>query len=388
MHICLVTLDFPPFRGSGLTIYAEKLVQGLVACGHRVTVLAAQRPESERAEAVDLPPEVRVLRFDVGRADWIALGWQAARFLKRRSHEFDLVHFADVHFAYAYPLPFLASGVQTFRQRLSSHDGRAYHVNRRNLAFRTLYYSAARRFMERPAVRRAQHVVMISDTTRQAFAAEYGLAPGRTSVVYIGIDVYRFSRIPDQGAARQALGLRPDLPVLLYVGFSTPRKGVEYLAQALGRMHSPAQLVMVGKWEKGYQERFLAALGAERHRVRIAGYVPDAELLSYYAAADVFVLPSLLEGFGIPLVEAMAAGVPVVTTSGSAAQEIAGDAGLIVPRADSPALAEALDRLLAHAGLRQEMRRAGQKRAQTLFDQTVMAADMDALYRRVAAELR
>jgi glycosyltransferase involved in cell wall biosynthesis len=388
VRTCLVTLDFPPFRGSGLTIYAEKLVQGLVAAGHQVTVLAARRGESEGTEIVELPPEVRVIRFPVGPADWMALGWQAARFLRSHSREFDLVHFADVHFAYAYRGPFLASGVQSFRQRLSSHGGRTYHVNRRNLVFRTLYYSAARRLMERPALRRAQHVVMISRATQQAFVEEYRLAPERTSVIYIGIDPDRFVRLPAPSAARRALRLADDLPVLLYVGFSTPRKGVEYLAQALGQMGLPAQLVMVGKWEKGYRERFLAALGGEGDRVRITGYVPDAELLSYYAAADVLVLPSLLEGFGIPLVEAMAAGLPVVTTTGSAAAEIAGEAGLLVPPADSLALAGALDRLLAEAGLRADMGRAGRARARAAFDQRRLAADMDALYHRLLAEMR
>jgi glycosyltransferase involved in cell wall biosynthesis len=261
MHVCLVTLDFPPFRGSGLTVYAEHLVEGLVSYGHQVTVLAARRRESERREASDLLPEVRVIRFPVGPADWMALGWQAARFLHSHSREFDLVHFADVHFAYAYRGPFLASGVQSFRQRLSSHGGRTYHVNRRNLVFRTLYYSAARRLMERSAVRRAQHVVMISKATQQAFVEEYRLAPERTSVIYIGIDAERFARLPARAAARRALGLADDLPVLLYVGFSTPRKGVEYLAQALSQMQSPAQLLMVGNWEKGLPRALPGGIG-------------------------------------------------------------------------------------------------------------------------------
>jgi len=388
VHVCFVTLDFPPFRGSGLTIYAEKVVQGLVAWGHRVTVVAAQRAESDRTETTDWPPEVRVLRFNVGPADWIALGWQAAHFLHGCSREFDLVHFADVHFAYAYRQPFLASGIQSFRQRLTSHRGRTYGVNRRNLVFRTLYYNAARRLMERPAVQRAQHIVMISKTTQQEFTSQYRLAPARTSVIYIGIDLDRFAQVPEQAVARQALGLSGDVPVLLYVGFTTPRKGVEYLARAMGQMQSPAQLVMVGRWEKDYQERFLTSLGAQRDRVRITGYVPDAELLSYYAAADLFVLPSLLEGFGIPLVEAMAASVPVVTTAGSATQEVAGEAGLIVPRGDSLSLAEGLDRLLVQPELREQMSRAGRERARSLFDQRRMAADMDALYHNVLAELR
>jgi glycosyltransferase involved in cell wall biosynthesis len=139
----------------------------------------------------------------------------------------------------------------------------------------------------------------------------------------------------------------------------------------------------VGKWEKHYQERFLHALGNARTRVHIVGYVPEADLMTYFAAADVFVLPSLLEGFGIPLVEAMASGVPVVTTVAGAAGEIVGDAGLVVPPGDSPALAAALDRMLADHDLASQFRQIGQARVRTLFDERRMVADVEAVYQRV-----
>ena len=383
MRICLVTLDFPPFRSSGLTIYAEKVARGLAGRGHQVTVVAASRPESERAESMELAPDITVVRVPVGRADWLGLGWRAARYLRPRAADFDLIHFADIHFAYASPGPFVATGHQSFRQRLSSHGGRTYHVNRRDYLFRTLYYNIARRAMEQPCAQRAQHLIMVSGATRQEFVDYYCVAPSRTTVIYTGVDLGRFETLPERGTARQKLGLPSDAPVLLYVGFSTPRKGVEYLARALGIMRSPAHLVMVGKWEKHYQGRFLDALGNARARVHIAGYVPEAALTTYFAAADVFVLPSLLEGFGIPLVEAMAGGVPVVTTTAGAAGEIVGDAGLVVPPGDSPALAAALDRILAHHDLARQFRQMGQARARALFDERRMAADVEAVYQRV-----
>jgi glycosyltransferase involved in cell wall biosynthesis len=385
VHVCLVTLDFPPFRSSGLTIYAEKVVRGLVACGHDVTVIAASRPDSKKTEIIDLPPNVSLVRIPVGRADWIGLGWQAARYLRSCGIEFDLIHFADVHFAYAFRGPFVATGHQSFRQRLSSDRGRTYHVNRRDFVFRTLYYSAARWIAESPTAHRAGHIVMVSQATQREFIEHYHVPVARTTVIYTGIDLHPFTEMPRRARARQVLGLPYDVPVLLYVGFSTPRKGVEYLGRALSLVPA-AQLLMVGKWEKYYQERFLRSLGSAQPRVRIAGYVPTAQLATYFAAADVFVLPSLLEGFGIPLVEAMAAGLPVVTTTGSAACEIIGDAGLTVPPRDSAALAGALSQVLTQPELAHLLGQRGLARAHELFDERRMAADMDSLYRRILAK--
>jgi glycosyltransferase involved in cell wall biosynthesis len=383
VRICFVTLDFPPFRSSGLTIYAEKVARGLARRGHALTVVAAARPDSERAESIELAPGITVVRVPVGRADWLGLGWQAAHYLRSRAAEFDLIHFADIHFAYAHRGPFVATGHQSFRQRLSSHGGRTYHVNRRDYLFRTLYYNVARRAMEQPCARRAQHLIMVSGATRQEFVDHYHVAPSRTTVIYTGVDLGGFETLPERAMARQKLGLPSDAPVLLYVGFSTARKGLEYLARALRIMQSPAHLVMVGKWEKHYQRRFLRVLGSARARVHIAGYVPEADLMTGFAAADVFVLPSLLEGFGIPLVEAMAGGVPVVTTTAGAAGEIVGDAGLVVPPGDSPALAAALDRMLADHDLASQFSQIGQARARALFDERRMAADVEAVYQRV-----
>jgi glycosyltransferase involved in cell wall biosynthesis len=382
VRVCFVTLDFPPFRTSGLTIYAETVTRGLVARGHQVTVVAASRPEGTRAESIVLPGDVGVVRVAAGPADWIGLGWQAARYLRAHYADFDIVHFANVHFAYAYRGPFVASAFQSFRQQLTAHHGRPYGSTRRNYLFRLVYYSAARWALERPAVRRAQHIIMSSEATKQEFLAHYGVSPERTTLVYLGIDLGRFEALPSQSEARQRLGLPADVPLLLYVGFSTPRKGVEYLAGALRLMQVPAHLVMVGKWEAHYPQRFLSALGEARPRVYLADYVPDADLPTYFAAADAFVLPTLLEGFGIPLVEAMAAGLPLVTTSGGSAGEVAGEAGLVVPPGDVQSLASALDRVLTEPELARQLSYAGWERARTLFKVERMVAAIDAVYLR------
>jgi glycosyltransferase involved in cell wall biosynthesis len=364
-------------------MYAERTAEGLAARGHAVTVVASQRPESEQIEDVEPPDGISVVRVPTNHLDWVGFGWQAARYLRSCSDDFDVIHFADIHFGYGYRGSFLGSAFQSFRQRLTSHHGRPYHTSWRNYLFRLMYYNGARWLMERPAVRRADHIIMSSIATQEEFADEYGVEPARTSLVYPGLDLGRFEKLPSRDKARERLNLPTRPPILLYVGFSTPRKGVEYLAEALGTMKTPAHLVMVGKWEAHYQERFVNALGDARSRVRIAGYVPDAELLDYFAAANVFVLPTLLEGFGYPLVEAMAAGIPVVTTTGGSASEVVGEAGLSVPAGNSIELACALDCVLTEQDLARTLGQTGRARARALFEKTRAAAEIEAVYDHV-----
>lgn len=80
MRVCLLTLDFPPFRSSGLTIYGERIAQGLAARGHAVTVVASQRRECDRIKDVRVPDNVSVMRVPIGRLGWLGFGWRASRY--------------------------------------------------------------------------------------------------------------------------------------------------------------------------------------------------------------------------------------------------------------------------------------------------------------------
>jgi len=111
--------------------------------------------------------------------------------------------------------------------------------------------------------------------------------------------------------------------------------------------------------------------------------VPENDLPWYYAAADVLVLPTLLEGVGFPLIEAMAAGIPVVTTTGGAAGEVDGPGGIAVTPADSSALAAALAQVLGDDDLARRLGEAGRKRAFSLFDLVEATNRVEAIYRQV-----
>jgi len=362
MRICLVSLGFTPYRGSGLSIYAETLARGLIEEGHEVTVICGRGPGTLPLEG---ERRANILRLPIGRTNWIGYAYRASRLLNEIKGRFDIVHFADVHFAYAYQEPYIATLLQSFRQRLRAAGPLPYHSSLLNLVGRYLYYNLARSLAEKPSLEQAKYLISVSKSTKDEFVGHYQVDPDKIETVWLGVDADLF-RWENASNLRERLGLEGKR-VLLYVGFSTPRKGLEYLAQALGDLDGDVRLVIVGRWEPGYRERFAKVAGKNMDRVIEVGYVADEEMPYYYSLADIFVLPSLLEGFGLPLVEALACNTPVVATSVGAIPEIVEDCGFLVPPRDPMALAEAIRKLLTDEALRLELGTRGRRRVKEHF---------------------
>jgi glycosyltransferase involved in cell wall biosynthesis len=380
MRICLVNLDGFPYRSSGLAVYGETLAIGLAELGHRVTVITARR---SGLPAHDRFGDIEVLRV-AAPLDWMGFSWNAgvlAEDLRRQG--FDIIHFADVHFAYHYRGPFVASAFQSFRQRVTSDRGLPYHSNWRGLALRMAYYRVARRLAEAPAVRRAQLILAGSEATAAEFSTHYRAETERMRVVPLGIDLERFQPMP-AATMRRDLDLADEDVALLYVGFCTPRKGLEHLARAMGLLPSRVKLVLVGRWEAKYRARFYRTLGDAGDRVIECGYVADEALPLYYNLADVFVFPSLLEGFGLPLAESLACGTPVVATLGSASPEVVGPGGRLVPPRDHEALAAAIRELAGDGDLRRRLGDEGREWVLDRFDRRRMVRETVEAYLEVS----
>jgi len=200
---------------------------------------------------------------------------------------------------------------------------------------------------ERAALAHAHHVIASSPSTGQRLAADYGVAPDRITVAVPGNDPRPLAR-----------GSRDGTIALLGVGAVVPRKAFDVLVAALAQLTDlPWRLTIAGD-----RTRSAAAVAAlddaiRTHdlgdRIDIAGAVPDARLDALYAAADLFVLPSRFEGYGIAFAEAIAHGLPVIgTTAGAIPETVPDGAGILVPPDDVAALAGALRRLVSDADAR------------------------------------
>jgi glycosyltransferase involved in cell wall biosynthesis len=181
------------------------------------------------------------------------------------------------------------------------------------------------------------------------------------------------------------LGLQ-DKKVLLHVGSLIPRKNLLALLEVFAHIrtnHLQMVLVMVGRGpQEAVLRRKIKELGIEQV-VKLAGFVPEAEKVMYYQAADLLVSTSLMEGFGLAIAEAMACGVPVVATQVGSIPEVVCDreTGFVVPVNDEKALYQAIERLLEDSQLAHKMGQAGQKRVETLFRWEIAGPQLLDLYK-------
>jgi glycosyltransferase involved in cell wall biosynthesis len=234
------------------------------------------------------------------------------------------------------------------------------------------------------SARNAGRLIAISNTTRDDLVRYADAPPEKISVVHHGVSP-RFQPIEDPNliASTQAkYGITP--PYFLYVGTIQPRKNLARLLEAFASAsrdwglgigsavpnpQSPIpdpQLVIAGKhgWLTSEIERQSTQLfGPDSPAVRFTGYIADADLPALLSGALAFVFPSLYEGFGMPLLEAMACGTPVLASATSALPEIAGDAALLIDPEDTAAIADGMARLASDAVLRDDLRARGLARA-------------------------
>lgn len=210
------------------------------------------------------------------------------------------------------------------------------------------------------AVPTAQGLIFDSAHARQEFLSFYEYPLERTAVVPLAAgDGF----VPGDGAAaRAALGLPAAGPILLHVGAEEPRKNIGTLLEAvrLLRARYPDVLLLRVGPMRSRTRRLVARLGIGAH-VRYRSGVSEADLVRHYQAADAFVFPSVYEGFGLPVLEAMACGTPVITSISSSLPEVGGDAALTVDPHDAIDLSNAMYRVLTDPELRAELRERGLK---------------------------
>ncbi len=247
----------------------------------------------------------------------------------------------------------------------------------------TKYY----RHRVRAVANRAVRIFACSEYTRQDLLEFYRLPPEKVDVVYPGVDD-RFRPL-DRDFAKRVLRERYGIeaPFVLAVGTIQPRKNLPRLLDAFAilmrSLGFDCKLVLVGKFgwmESGLPDK-ASQLGISQDLI-LTGYVSDDDVPIFYNAAETLVYPSLFEGFGLPPLEAMACGTPVITANRTSLPEVVGDAGIMVDPYDTDALADAMSRVLSDESLRAEMSAQGLKQAKE-FDWERAAQKALSIYREV-----
>lgn len=355
-----LALDARKLTDYGIGTYVHNLLRGLAARPEvRLTVLARGGHEPRVA---DLAPSARVLTVS-------ATGYGVTEHVRLPAalwrEQVDLVHIPH----YVLPLGLLRPAVVTVHDVIQ-----LFYPPKRRPALAQLYL----RLMLRSTLRRARRVITVSRASRRDLVHLFGADAAQLDVVASGVDQRLVAR--PQPEVIDDLKQRYDLspPLVLVVANDKPHKNLDFVLRAYHaarRQHRiPGQLVLVGGG--GRLRDRVTQLGLE-DRVRILGRIPTPDLHAVYHTAAVLLHVSLYEGFGLPVVEAMAAGLPVITSNLGAMRELGEGAARLVNPLDLDEVAGAIEQVLVDDPLRRRMIEAGRRRTERLTWQAAVERTLE-----------
>jgi len=353
---------------SGVGRYLAELLREWARSDNPFAEIVVFLPAGVDPDALPLAHPFRI--HALNRAGGMSFHWT----LGRAAREVDLLFCPSYAAPLAYRGPFVVTVHDALSALMPPDPGLRQRVRHR---------------ATRSSARRARHVVTVSETSRDDVARLYGVASSRITAVPNGCGAEFF--VPPTPAQAEDVRRRyslEDVPFCLFVGKFARRRNlpvlVEAFAEARTRTASAHALVLVGENTVGEPVAEAAAVAGLADLVRLPGHVPDADLHVLYHEADVFAYPSWYEGFGLPVLEAMAAGTPVLTARNSALAEVAGDAALLVDEPRRDLLADGLASLLSDTALRQRLAERGRERAR-LFPWNRTAAETMAVLAAVSS---
>lgn len=401
LNICLLTYRGNPTCG-GQGVYIKHLSKALADEGHCVDVISGPPyPDLDdnvrliKMPSLDLyhpdhlfrPEKISDLANPINLYEFLSVctgsfpepftfGERVFSYLKKHKNDYDIVHDNQ---CLSYGIGRLARKVMptivTIHHPITvdrQEDYKVAHTIRQKFRVYRWYTFIG---MQLKVARQFSHIITVSDFTKKDIAKEFCLDENKFRVVHNGINNEFF--YPRQN------GPRPANSLIVTNSADTPLKGLNFLLEAVAqvRLRQPLTLTVIGQPKKdGIIENLVKELKLE-DIVHFTGRIENEEFADYYAKSSVAVVPSLYEGFGIPAAEAMACGVPLISTSGGALPEVVGNAGLIVPPGDSKALADAIVRLLNSAEERSKYAQAGLERVHAVFSWKKAAREVVDVYR-------
>ncbi|ROR98824.1 glycosyltransferase involved in cell wall biosynthesis [Sinobacterium caligoides] len=402
LKICLLGYRSHPY-GGGQGIYLKYLSKALVDAGHSVDVISGEPyPHlDDRVSLIKMPGlnlyenglgslRLHHLKSRANIVEWLskltggfaemqAFGRRTVAYLRREGRHYDIIHdnqslsfgmlklqqlgfplVSTIHHPITRDLEIALAAANSWREKL---------LIRRWHSFLD---------MQRFVVKRLNHLQTVSNRSKRDIAQAFGIDQARLNLVYCGIDTEEFHPMPEVKKVAYRL--------MATASADAPLKGLRYLLEAIAQLsvkYPDLSLLLVGKPQPGGDTEQLISRLNIGDRITFVHGISTEQMVEYYAQAEIAVVPSVYEGFGLPAGEAMSCGVALVSTDGGALPEVVGNAGMQVPVRDSAAIAAAVDELFQSPKKREELAAAGRRRIEEKFCWHLAAEQMIEFYRDV-----
>lgn len=407
LRICLLSYRSKPHSG-GQGVYIRCLSRALKDLGHRVDVVSGPPDPllDDDIPLIQLPcldlynpddpfrvPTLRELSEPINLIEWLGVstmgfpepftfGLRAYRYLRTRFHRYDIIHDNQSLSYGIWAMKKFKPTVATIHHPITVD--RKIDIDSSPLCREKMKHLRWYSFigMQKRVSRSLSHIITVSKSARNDISRDFKIPHKNFRIVFNGIDTDRFYPIPEIERDRNH--------IIVTNSADIPLKGLKYLLLAVSEMAKTRKLkvtVIGTPKEDGIIENLVRRLDLG-DIVTFTGWITDEEFVRLYGKATVAVVPSIYEGFGFPAGEAMACGVPVVSTTGGALPEVVGDAGILVPPADPFALARSITDLLDHPNRAKAFGQAGYKRVQDHFTWEKAAEKTVATYREAIRDHR
>ena len=405
LRIALTGYRSAPFSG-GQGVYLKYLSRALMRAGHEVTVISGPPyPHLDDGIAlVELPSldlyqhglksvRPRQLLNKLSRVEWLSkltggfvepwtFGERLRDWLLAHRDDFDIVHDNQSIADGVLDLQCAGIPVLTTIHHPITRDLRLALDNERLWYMRALlrrWHSFLR--MQGRVARQLNSIVTVSSLSRKDIIADFGVQPGAIQVMHNGVDTELFKPQPE-------IARRP-FQIMATASADAPLKGLHVLLRALALLTEEfpdIELLLVAKPKPGGDTEQLITTLKLASRIRCVSNLTHLDMVRYYAESTLAVVPSLYEGFGLPAVEAMACGMPLVSSDGGALAEVVADGGVLVPAGDEVALAREIAALLRDPDRRVAMGLSARQRAECCFSWDVCAAQLVDHYRELISK--
>lgn len=402
LRICLTGYRSEPFSG-GQGIYLKYLSKALVDAGHQVDVISGQPyPDlDKRVRLIKLPGMNLFVegltsfrfknlssitdiiewlgKFTGGFSEPYCFSRRLFKYLKNHKNKYDIIHDNQC----------LGWGILKLQKKGFPIITTIHHpiTSDRDIAIQNADTFFKRFFIKRwysflkmqiKVASNLKYILTVSKKSCEDIKKDFNLSKKNIHIVYNGIDTNLFKPIVGQ--------YKDPYRIIATASADQPLKGLKYLLLAIKNLISKypeLNLLVIGKLQNGGEtENLILRLGLTKNITFIHG-VSSEDLVKHYATASIAVVPSIYEGFGLPAAEAMACGLPVISTNGGALPEVVGKAGLIVPVKDEDAIADRIEKLLKDKSLRDNLSQAARQRIEKNFSWDAAAKQISILYYKI-----